>query len=370
MLSQPKSNTGPRPDSRFEAAGASANGLWLYSPFLCGAGLAEALGFTYGYAMRAWENTGAPLNTLLHLYNLLQRNSHLPKPIPLLDELTHIYGKRCFAASGGVPPTSDYLKAFSHSVGVKPHVLGVDAQKRRLGRGGDPRPADRQVLREGYGEGGFGERSFLQLLREHEWLPDRVPDEEMPLESALAWNRLQQLRDEHLSQLPPSSPSPSPSSSSSTSKGKRKPPETALVRRYRAAGLLPDDFFTRGKPAPLQLSSGAGEGAPIVVGTTNQGYPEWLLDDVHADVLGLRAPRSGLNPFLLGFKVLYYVEMLFQAVAPLPAAQNLFKRARGAGVRYVCPPYIYTLPICSLLPLFLLFLPSYSLLPNVVLGGA
>lgn len=93
--------------SRF--ATTNPNGAWDYSPFFCGAGLAEGLELLYRSAMTLWEAMQEPM-LVLHLHNMLVQRGYLKQAISLYGCLEVIFSDSFF--SGGQPPTGDYVEAF------------------------------------------------------------------------------------------------------------------------------------------------------------------------------------------------------------------------------------------------------------------
>lgn len=75
------------PPSRFSHV--NSNGLWDYSPFLCGVGLEEALDLAYVPAMLIWDDI--PESTMvLHLHNMLVQEGYIKEPNGLLGVLEQL----------------------------------------------------------------------------------------------------------------------------------------------------------------------------------------------------------------------------------------------------------------------------------------
>ena len=68
------------PPSRF--SNSNTNGLWEYSPFLCGAGLVEALELAYGTGLAIWDNVPEPM-CIIHLHNMLVKKGYITRPVGL-----------------------------------------------------------------------------------------------------------------------------------------------------------------------------------------------------------------------------------------------------------------------------------------------
>ncbi|KAJ2901749.1 hypothetical protein MKZ38_001421 [Zalerion maritima] len=87
------------PPSRF--APKNPNGLWSYSPFLCGAGLMEALQISYSVGMLMFDRLSAP-TLCIHLHNMLCRRDYVDPPNPSFSELEETFSRGFFAA-GKIP---------------------------------------------------------------------------------------------------------------------------------------------------------------------------------------------------------------------------------------------------------------------------
>lgn len=99
------------PPSRFSET--NSNGLWEYSPFLCGAGLSEALELSYGAAMLIWDTVPEPM-CIIHIHNMLVKKGLLKRSVGIRHSLTEIF-KECIFS--GEVPSSHFSAAFEHQVG-------------------------------------------------------------------------------------------------------------------------------------------------------------------------------------------------------------------------------------------------------------
>ncbi|KAL6920656.1 hypothetical protein FSHL1_004633 [Fusarium sambucinum] len=79
--------------SRFGTA--DANGLHKYSPYLCGAGLEEALSLSYKQMMWLWQVMREPI-LILHIYKFLKQRNYFDKPIPLWEALAALFKRGVF----------------------------------------------------------------------------------------------------------------------------------------------------------------------------------------------------------------------------------------------------------------------------------
>jgi hypothetical protein len=94
------------PPSRFSST--NENGLWVYSPFLCGTGLMESLELTYLAGMGIWERIPEPM-LLIHLHNMLVKKAYLKKPDSLFQSLERLFAQGFFI--GGKVPSSKFWDA-------------------------------------------------------------------------------------------------------------------------------------------------------------------------------------------------------------------------------------------------------------------
>ena len=96
------------PPSRFAAT--DPNGLWVYSPYLCGTGLADVLQILSIYGMACLEKTGDMISHI-HLFNLLKETNNLPREeFFFFENLLRVYGKNVFVGVGGTPPKKNFHK--------------------------------------------------------------------------------------------------------------------------------------------------------------------------------------------------------------------------------------------------------------------
>lgn len=87
-------------------ASSNPNGAWDYSPFLCGAGLAEGLELLYRSIMVLWEGMLEP-TLIIHLHHMLVQKGYLKQSISLYVNLGMVFSGSFF--SGGQPPVSGFF---------------------------------------------------------------------------------------------------------------------------------------------------------------------------------------------------------------------------------------------------------------------
>ncbi|CAF9943793.1 MAG: hypothetical protein ALECFALPRED_001335 [Alectoria fallacina] len=111
---------------------SSENGLWLYSPYLCGTGMVEMLNMSYDWGTKCWDRSGY-MQGFFHLYNMLLRNGHIKRPIDLLERIIEIFKDDIFR--GGQRPTKKFFDTLKLSLNIRAQYLG-DSTKLRRRKGG------------------------------------------------------------------------------------------------------------------------------------------------------------------------------------------------------------------------------------------
>lgn len=202
------------PPSRF--SNSNSNGLWEYSPFLCGAGLMEALDLAYCMNFLIWDRMPEPM-CIIHLHNMLVQKGYISKEIGLYAALQELFATAFFAH--GKVPTSDFSRDFS-AVCSETGSRRVTFQRRAISRSVSRTAVDLHGLLNLDVNRFFKHKSFLGLYREAEWVPERIPDAELPATSALAMTRIGQTKQVV-----------------DLATGKRVFENTPLVSRARSAGL-------------------------------------------------------------------------------------------------------------------------------------
>ncbi|KAJ3956603.1 hypothetical protein N0V92_006838 [Colletotrichum tropicale] len=176
------------PGSRFAAT--NANGLWEYSPYLCGEGLAEALQLAYLASMWIWDNVGE-LTMMVHLYNMLVQKGYMGVRIPLYEIFLDHFKDAVFAK--GIVPTSRFSESLLNRIGR--HNVEL-CRIKRTGKIIPPKDCNvYRVDRWFHEKNNFYKRkSLLLLLADADWNPSRITDIEIALGSHLAYHRLQKAR--------------------------------------------------------------------------------------------------------------------------------------------------------------------------------
>jgi hypothetical protein len=211
--------------SRF--SNTNANGLWEYSPFLCGVGLTEALELAYGMNFLIWDRIPEPM-LVIHLHNMLVQKGYISQEIGLYSSLQEIF-KTAFFANGEVP-TSDFHQAFL-AVCNETGSRRVTFERRAIRRNIARTAVDLHGLLNANMNRFFKNKSLLRLYSEAKWVPDRIPDEEVEeVTSALGMTRIGRTK-----------------AITDPTTGKRVLEDTPLTRRARTRGI-PDETL-------LQLTS-------------------------------------------------------------------------------------------------------------------
>ncbi|TFB04190.1 hypothetical protein CCMA1212_003998 [Trichoderma ghanense] len=166
--------------SRFSTT--NRNGLWDYSPFLCGAGLAEALELSYRCAMRLWEDFREFL-LVVYLHGSMVAQEYLDPPLPLYRQLDTMFRDSFFSAGR---PNYDFYK------GPERKTHDFRRQERPSRRAtSSPRTVD--DLLDMFPLQHYKHKSELVLYKRAGWDPDRIPDSDVHHMSALGLIRLSQM---------------------------------------------------------------------------------------------------------------------------------------------------------------------------------
>ncbi|KAF6819192.1 hypothetical protein CPLU01_13135 [Colletotrichum plurivorum] len=206
------------PPSRF--FNTNANGLWEYSPFLCGVGLMEALELAYRGTMILWETLPEP-TLVIHLHNMLVQKGYLAQPVGLFASLQDLLPEAFFAS--GKPPTSNFHLALADRM-VK--ATTVQRGSKLLSKPSAHQVQDIHALLDLSINRNFRTKSNLMLYREAGWNVDRIPDSAIEPISLLGTMRLSQTKHA----VDPVT-------------GVRRFEDTELVRRFRERGVDEDELI-------------------------------------------------------------------------------------------------------------------------------
>ncbi|KAL6231906.1 hypothetical protein BDW75DRAFT_218870 [Aspergillus navahoensis] len=236
------------PPSRF--SDTDSNGLWEYSPYLCGVGLAEALQLAHRVFMRLWDSYPI-ITSVIHLHNMLVHKGYLMKPIGIFHSLESIF-KEEFFARGQVPHTRffDAWLAVSQNAARQENAANRREMQRIM-----LRAKDFHDLLDARLNHRFKTKSLIQLFREAFWVPNRVPDDEIPERSYYAFLRLGSTRQV-----------------TDPTTGKKTFENTTLVERMRKSGVDTDDEMLRQLISRLAAASTKEEIPESVLATLQEGY--------------------------------------------------------------------------------------------------
>lgn len=290
------------PPSRF--SNSNSNGLWEYSPFLCGVGLMEALEIAYTINCPMWDDLSEPMCTV-HLHNMLVQRGHIKEPVGLYRNLERIQSEAFFSYSDGFPPKTYFRAAFDAQCtegGSRRLIFERNSLQRYLNLA----PNDIHGILNVQTNRFFKEKSLLLVLREVGWVPDRIPDKDIKPNSTIGMLRLIQTKRV-----------------TDPVTGQQRLENTDLVKRAGKVGYS-DDFIMHtasGLENVLEWMNGGrfsaeaakAVGAPEGYKTfTNEHLqqqnsmvpndmhgkktlPELLKYDLNNDVCGKAAPLSSLN---------------------------------------------------------------------------
>ncbi|KAI1821615.1 hypothetical protein F4861DRAFT_518110 [Xylaria intraflava] len=196
------------PPSRF--ASTNSNGLWEYSPFLCGVGLEEGLREAYRYSFVVLDTLPEPV-LLVHLHNMLVQKGYITEPVGLYASFQELFPNAFF--TDGKVPTSNFGQAIQARV--------AESQSRR--------PGSRRTVEavmELKSNRFFKTKSYLMACHGGDWNPDRIPDSDVPMPSLLGFHRISQTK--HITD---------------PITGRKRLEDTDLVNRARAKGLPEEELL-------------------------------------------------------------------------------------------------------------------------------
>lgn len=203
------------PPSRF--SDTTSNGLWDYSPFLCGVGLMEGLEIAYRLGMSLWDQMPEPV-LAVHLHNMLVQKGYIAEPVGLYTSLQHIF-QGAFFDQGNVP-TSNFAATLLAQTQERSNPLANRrrmAQRREVARS---ESADIHAILDVRHNMFFTLKPNLILYREANWNTERVLERDITVGSLLGVMRLSQTKQT----VDPDT-------------GKRRFEPTELVRRHLAAKI-------------------------------------------------------------------------------------------------------------------------------------
>ena len=205
------------PPSRF--AGTDSNGMWEYSPYLCGAGLAEGLEFSYLLGMHVWDMLPEPV-LLVHLHNMLAKKGYFEAPRGISIYLT-MQGmfQDSFFPGGKVPDGDFYDVMLKHVDKMTAGRQSSLRSRRQASRSSSTWHELFSVKHNVFAR----ENSLLTEFRAAGWDVARIVQGELDPMSALGMLLLSRTKV-----------------TVNTATGKPEAEDTPIVRRAKAAGM-PDE---------------------------------------------------------------------------------------------------------------------------------
>ncbi len=156
---------------------SSTNGLWLFSPYLCGTGMVEMLNMSYDWGTRCWDRSGY-MQAFFHLYNMLLQNGHIKEPIDILERVIEIFKDDVFR--GRQRPTKRFFDSFKLGLDIKAQYLAGSTKMRRRKAGAQTegsmfrdkgKPNDHSL---------YTKQSKLFALSQADWLVDKLDRAKFP----------------------------------------------------------------------------------------------------------------------------------------------------------------------------------------------
>ena len=320
------------PPSRFSPT--DSNGLQEYSPFLCGVGLMEELELAYSTGMLLWDKIPEPM-CIMHLYNMAIELGYIKIEIGLYGTLSSLFAENFFP--DGKRPKKDFVGAFtsvstlimycsvsfrfvsfttlftvadiSTQVCTPPNSRRATFERKALKRNIFQTATDVHGVLNASTNHFFKQKSILNLYREADWIPERVPEQDIPAVSALASMRIAQAK---VTRDPET--------------GKETLERTHLVKRMEAAGMDMEKLVYIGRKlsslgkqeesaiTPEMLAAAKASAPPgyeVAIGSSptktdglgggildNRGLFNVLKMDIMGDVNGHR-PLSSCNYLLM-----------------------------------------------------------------------
>ncbi|KAK1448420.1 hypothetical protein CCUS01_11640 [Colletotrichum cuscutae] len=170
------------PTSRFDHTGL--NGMWRYSPYLCGVGVMEGLERVYRTSMLIWDSLEEP-TAMIHLHNMLVQQGHIKQPLAHYQVLQDMFRDSFFP--DGQVPRSNFAEAF---LGIGELLWGDGRVKQKPAL---PKSAGYHRSVDVSRNLAFNTKSHLLIYREANWHVEWIPDKELNPRTRLALLRASRL---------------------------------------------------------------------------------------------------------------------------------------------------------------------------------
>ncbi|KAM7186225.1 hypothetical protein V8F33_011923 [Rhypophila sp. PSN 637] len=166
------------PPSRF--SNSNSNGLWEYSPMLCGTGLTEALVLAYELGLWVWDRSPEVIY-LIHFHNMLYKRGFIRQPVGLFATIEEVFPEYFYP--GGKIPDSDFDQVLSrHIARANRNDRSLTQQRKAAARKAGNNLSNLLNVEHNMF---LKAKSDLLLYYQANWDPDRVPDAEIFLGSVL-----------------------------------------------------------------------------------------------------------------------------------------------------------------------------------------
>ncbi|KAK1762813.1 hypothetical protein QBC33DRAFT_599685 [Phialemonium atrogriseum] len=235
------------PPSRF--SNRNPNGLWEYSPFLCGVGLMEGVELAYLVGIMIWDKIPNAI-LLVHLHNMFVQKGYIKKLVGLYASLQDIFKDSFFA--DGVIPTANFGEALLARVG-KAKLRGTEAQRRHVARSVKDMHGLLSVDLNLF----FKTKSYALHFRAADWDPERISETDIPVASLLALVRMAQTK---------------------------RLDDTDLVRRARASGMPGELLLDVSSALVTNLKGGRDEMPTPIPDILQDAVPEGYRTQWGADL--------------------------------------------------------------------------------------
>jgi hypothetical protein len=162
----------------------NSNGLWEYSPLLCAAGLVEGIVLVQRVMMQLWDNMPEP-TLAIHLQNMLVKQGYLERPTGLFGTIEALHVDQFF--HDGIP-TKDFAGALTARVS-QGRIDRGSLHRRMQALARDPTKDIHGMLDVNLNRF-FTGKSDLMMYYDAGWVPEKIPDADVRLNSALYMMRV------------------------------------------------------------------------------------------------------------------------------------------------------------------------------------
>lgn len=321
-----------------------SDGLWRYSPLLCGVGLEEALEIVALLGRVHWDGI-SELLPVMHVYNMLVQRGYL-EPIDLFNHVLEMFPEAFF--TGGEVPQSDFQAALFKRIGAKtihdvPRILG----KPDYGLPEDPlKGKSVWELLQSFKPTLFTTEPLLVAARRGHWDPIRIAPESFDFPSLMGRDvlrRTPRIRDDDGERFEDTPFVKQVRARSARAGGLDEAALVAKVKqcntpyRSRHSGHVGLRAITDGDAAPPPPPGKTPTEVPP------EQLPPWPLReyldllrvDFNNDVCGAPYPRSGINYFSAVTPLLGVTNGIASALEDM--RHSIYIAATPPGVRFPEP---------------------------------